>query len=713
MTQRMKAVSRMVMGGGAIVVMALLALIVLPLERVMAPKPFEAVKSSYQQSEALLLDRNGEILHELRVDAKGRRLEWATIDDISPALIQAVLFVEDKRFFRHRGVDWAALGSSALRNAWGGHARGASTITMQLAAVLDKRLKARHARRSVAEKWRQMRAAWALEKGWTKEQILEAYLNLVTFRGELQGIRAVSKGLFDKAPSGLDSAESLVLASLITSPNARPETVTARAALLYRGAKGEAMPPEARERMRDMLGAPYLIRPNRALAPHVAQMLLAEKRGKVWCTIDARLQSFVLESLNHHLTLLRQSNVSDGAVLVADNRTGEILAYVGNSGRSSSAYYVDGIEAPRQAGSTLKPFLYGLAVEKRLLTAASILEDSPVHVSTPTGLYVPRNYDNIFRGRVTLRTALSSSLNVPAVRTLLVVGVTPFLNHLRNLGFASLTEEAEYYGYSIALGSADITLWELVNAYRTLANSGRWGAMSLTGRTTGIRQVMDEGASYIISSILSDREARSETFGLENPLSTRFWTAVKTGTSKDMRDNWCVGYSGRYTVGVWVGNFSGESMQNVSGVSGAAPVWTEIMNYLHAKTPSRPPRPPSNIAVATVTFDERDIGQKRQEFFIAGTEPVSIVTSDAGHGRASITYPSNDTLIAIDPDIPRELQLVPMRFEGTGAKCEWVIDGARTGVSGLLLWSPQPGTHEAAIIDGSNRIVDSVSFVVR
>ena len=535
-------VTRVCIGGMAIC-LCLLALMFLPSERIHS-QSFNSVRNRYQKSEGILVDRNGEILHEFRVDKKGRRLEWTPLDEISPALLQSVLFVEDKRFFEHNGVDWKSVVSSAFSNIRGNHPRGASTISMQLAAMIDKRFRSRGGRRGIGEKWRQMRAAWALERRWTKKEILEAYLNLVSFRGELQGITAAAKGLFDKSPSGFDLAESSVLASLITSPNAPADRVIARAAVMYgRIKKGAIMPQEVKSRFAEKLSVPYFIRADRTLAPHVAQMLMTERVGKVSCTLDARLQAFVLESLDHHLTLLRESNVSDGAVLVADNRTGEVLAYAGNAGRSSTAFYVDGVRAPRQAGSTLKPFLYGLAIEGRLLTAASLLDDSPVHVATPTGLYVPRNYDSIFRGQVTLRTALSSSLNVPAVRSLLVVGVGPFLDYLRGFGFTSLTEEPEFYGYSIALGSADITLWELTNAYRTFANEGKWSAIRLTGGAPAKdRRVMDENAAYIISNILSDREARSETFGLENPLSTRFWTAVKTGTSKDMRDNWCVGY---------------------------------------------------------------------------------------------------------------------------------------------------------------------------
>jgi penicillin-binding protein 1C len=225
---RRKAVRWSVIAAAAVFCVCAVALALKPLEDFSSLRSFETVKNSYKRSEALLLDRNGEILHEFRVDKKGRRLEWMSLDDISPALIKAVLFVEDRRFFEHKGVDWQAVASSAFMNARGRHFRGASTISMQLAAMLDKRLRARVARRGVAEKWRQVCAAKALEKGWTKKQILEAYLNLVTFRGELQGVTAASKGLFDKVPSGLDSVESLVLASLITAPNAGTDNVIAR-----------------------------------------------------------------------------------------------------------------------------------------------------------------------------------------------------------------------------------------------------------------------------------------------------------------------------------------------------------------------------------------------------------------------------------------------------------------------------------------------------
>ena len=296
------------------------------------------------------------------------------------------------------------------------------------------------------------------------------------------------------------------------------------------------------------------------------------------CTIDRGLQQFAADTLRRHISSLRSQNVHDGAVLVLDNATDEVLAYVSNTGDEGSARYVDGIQALRQAGSTLKPLIYGAAFDQHILTASSLIDDSPLDIPVAGGgVYRPSNYDSLFHGAVTVRVALASSLNVPAVKTLNLVGVEAALDVLEAAGFEKL-QSAEFYGPSLALGAADVSLYELTNAYRCLANKGVWSPVRLSfDEPSGpARRVLSSQAAFIVLDILSDRESRSRTFSLESPLSTRFWTAVKTGTSKDMRDNWCVGSSSRYTAGVWAGNFSGEPMWNVSGISGAAPVWVEI-----------------------------------------------------------------------------------------------------------------------------------------
>jgi len=679
---------------------------------------FEDVKKSYKKSDAVLLDRHGVVIHELRVDAKGRRLDWKALKDISPALITAVLHTEDKRFYEHHGVDWKAAGAAAIKNIFSNTQRGASTISMQVSAMLDKELRPKLKKRSIGQKWDQMQAARELEGSWKKDDILDAYLNLVTFRGELQGIAAAAQGLFDKDASGLDEQEAVILASLIRGPNASPDAVAKRACLLSESMSKKIACDDLKLLAAKTLVGPYGVKQRTGLAPQIAQKLLKNGMTSASSTLDAGLQRFASDTLQYHLAAVKKQNVHDGAVLVVDNRTGEILAYVANSGDLSSARYVDGIVARRQAGSTLKPFLYGLAFDRKLLNPSSVLVDSPLDVPTAFGVYRPENYDNDFNGPVQARDALASSLNVPAVKTLTLVGVGSFVSKLGEAGFGQLESE-EHYGFSIALGTADVTLYELVNAYRTLANRGVWSEMKIAPIKVAAkkRRVYSEEAAYLVSDILSDREARSITFGLENPLSTKFWTAVKTGTSKDMRDNWCIGYSERYTVGVWVGNFSGEPMWNVSGMTGAAPVWHEVMGYLHAKVPSRPLKMPKDMVLQA--GNARTSDSQKKALAVKGAEPVSlqhapIAQTERSSSMQRITYPAQGMIIALDPDIPEDRQRVFFEADASSEHLRWRLNSKDMGnASEIISWKPESGKFTLFLIDDKEGIADAVDFVVK
>lgn len=679
---------------------------------------FSTLREGYRASDGVLLDRRGEVIHEVRLDRRIRRLEWTPLDETSAALRRAVLEAEDQRFYQHAGVDWKALAAGGWQTLVSRGSRGSSTITMQLVSLLVRELQPQEERRTLMQKWLQIRAARALERRWSKEQILEAYLNLVHFRGELQGIRAASRGLFGKQPHGLTDVESVVLASLLRAPNAGATDVTVRAVRLAARLGLLPSPQEVEAVARRALGARYRIEPQAGLAPHVASRLLPAgaplPHGPriAHSTLEGRLQRWASEVLQEHLQYLASSNVQDGAVLVVENETGEVLAYLGNGGTFSSARYVDGIQALRQAGSTLKPFLYGLAFQERLLTPLSLLEDRPLEIPVPGGLYRPENYDNRFRGPVTARVALASSLNIPAVRTLNLVGIEKYLRLLEDLGFRRL-RGADFYGPSLALGSADVTLWDLVNAYRTLANEGRYRPLRMAPREEpGLeRQVLSPQAAFLVSQVLSDREGRSVTFDLESPLATRFWTAVKTGTSKEMRDNWCVGYSSDYTVGVWVGNFSGAPMWNVSGLSGAAPVWVEIMNWLHRSRSSHPPAPPPGVDSFWV--EGTRLSGPRKEWFLQGTE-VRRLEKAVSRRLSRIRYPLQGTLIALDPDIPEGRQRLLLEVDGDGAGLTWVLDGKTLGpASSPVSWPPQVGPHTLSLLDETGRTLDTVEFSVR
>ncbi len=654
-----------------------------------------AIRRAHPPSSAWLLDRHGEVLQEVRVDFRRRQGAWQPLAAISPALQDAAVRFEDKRFYTHGGVDGRAFAAALWQNLKGERRRGASTLTMQLAGFLDPEL-ASGAHKTGWRKLEQMNAAWRLERRLSKAQILEAYLNLAPFRGEARGVAAASAMLFGKGASALSNDEALLLAALLPAPQASAETVAARACRYARAGADDCL------RLKRLAASVFAGRFAQADAaddaPHLAAQLKLAPGDRVRITLDRALQSRVESALTSQLSQLADADVGDGAVLVLDNASGDVLAYVGGR-RGARQRYVDGVRAQRQAGSTLKPFLYAQALQQRILTAGSILDDSPVALATPSGQYVPQNYDRHFRGPVSVRTALAGSLNVPAVRTLLLVGLEPFHDRLIALGLP-LARDADFYGYALALGSPEVDLWSLTNAYRALANAGRASAARLLpAEAAPAARVFDPGATFIVADILSDRAARSVTFGLENPLATPFWSAVKTGTSKDMRDNWCVGFSRRYTVGVWVGNFDGRPMRGVSGVAGAAPVWLDTMLALHGAESSAAPPPPPGV--------ERRAG----EWFLAGSAPARAATAAP---ESRIAYPGEGAILALDPDIPPAMQRVFLQASG-GEHADFVMDGKRLGRAVVeLAWKPVPGAHELQLLARSDgRLLDRVRFLVR
>jgi penicillin-binding protein 1C len=689
---------------------------------------FTEVKAAYRLSDVVLLDRHGVPIQTMRVDRTVRRLPWVPLAEISPALLHAMVLSEDRNFYEHSGIDWGALARSAWSNAWNTRTRGASTLTMQLAGLLDDDLARPEGGRSVTQKVRQALRARELEEGWKKSEILEAYLNLVAFRGEIVGIDALAQTLFEKHPSGLDWEEAAIAAALVRGPNANAATVAQRACGIL---KLQALRCESVEaRVGIALSRQGAMPLGEQLAPHFARQWLgpgertpstrrpaikaaARANGRtnariIETSLDAGLQRVAIAALRSQISELRGRQVDDGAVLVLDNASGDVLAWVGSSGEFSGAAQVDGVLARRQPGSTLKPFVYELAFEQRFITPATLLDDSPAQLATASGLYLPQNYDRQFKGWVSARTALGASLNVPAVRVGAMLGADALFARLNAFGLA-LPESGGYYGASLALGSADVTLLALTNAYRALANGGIYREVNRDGRAAAGRRVADARAVYLVTDILADNTARVRTFVLANTLTTRGFAAVKTGTSKDMRDNWCVGFTDRYTIGVWIGNAGGEAMHDVSGVSGAAPIWQALALYLHAQSPSRKPAAPSGVVRARAEFDAK-LEPPREELFIAGTEARK--TSGATTVRATtfrIASPLDGSLFAIDPDMPPAAQRIT--FEGEDGT--WVLDGKRVGSGRVVRWAPWPGRHELTLLAPNGKVVQTVRFEVR
>ena len=752
------------------------------------------VKQQYRSSETWLLDRSGQRLQRVRTDYHVRRGDWIDLQDMSPALLQAIVLSEDQNFYQHSGVDWSAVSAAAWGNLWNERTRGASTITMQLAGLLDANLHPQTTgRRSWMQKWDQALLARKLEQSWSKSEILEAYLNLVPLRGELVGLDALSLSLFAKKPFALDARESAVAVALVRAPNASVATVARRACLALQQAqspwgndcKAIAFYTQAALQRRNFapLDGPaahfsrYALRQYRqahaesgsggAPATEAAAELALVQEGSaaavplpahIQTTLNGPLQAFVVKTLQQHLQEITAQNVQDGAVLVLDNATGDVLAWVGSSGRQlSRAAEVDAVVALRQPGSTLKPFLYAQAIAQKRLTAASLLDDSPARIPTAHGLYVPQNYDLSFKGWVSVRLALASSLNIPAVRALVMVSPEAFAEQLRALGLP-LTEPAGYYGYSLALGGVDVSLLSLTNAYRAMANGGQLRPVRALREQAVVQegpQALDAGASFIISDILSDRYARATTFGTDSHLATRFWSAVKTGTSKDMRDNWAMGYTSRYTIGVWVGNADGSPMHDVSGVSGAAPVWAAIANYLQTVSASHAPTAPVGVIRETVTYSAPPgvlLEAGRSEWFLPGTVQTAFILdakntdreadaqgaqgAQGGQGRpvseaatgavGRILQPASGTILALDPDIPPANQL--LRIRSNTARGAWFINGqpvslrergrSPNGASAQnpqdWFWIPQPGRFVFELRQmGTGQVLDTAHIEVR
>ncbi|MEK6698120.1 MAG: penicillin-binding protein 1C [Nitrospirota bacterium] len=583
-------------------------------------KPFHSLK---------IIDRSGALLQEVR--CRDGRSSPVRLKNISPHFIRAVIATEDRRFYEHGGVDWRAVVRALTMNIFTGHRRsGASTITLQLAKMLEP------GKRTFRKKIGEVKLAYRIEAGMSKEEILEQYLSRLPFGNQLFGVESASQTYFRKRAADLSLAQATFLAALPNAPSElnpynNPKIGTARQIFILKRMESlrYITPESGRLALKERLEIQKPLRPR--TAPHFIQRLLASVAQDVTLvktTLDARLQESVEHQIKDVIRELKGRVVTNAAVLVLNNHTGEVLAYAGSADFESADNegQNDGVQALRQPGSALKPFIYGLALE-RGMTPATVIEDLEVHFATPVGDFSPRNYSKQFHGPVRLREALANSLNVPAVRVTSELGPDAVLERLREFGFDSLDADAEHYGVGLALGDGEVSLYELTRAYMFLARggipiqskeiiktqisateSGRQGKKPEavekrntllatkaqrregereTGKDLSNMRISTSEAVYLITDILKDPYARATEFGTDSVLRMPFSCAVKTGTSRNYRDNWAVGYTRDYTVGVWAGNFNGVPMQQVAGVTGAGPLFRRVMVLLHDRKEPR------------------------------------------------------------------------------------------------------------------------------
>ncbi|MCA9624438.1 MAG: penicillin-binding protein 1C [Myxococcales bacterium] len=550
-----------------------------------------------------IVDRDGALLRELptSIGARGRSLP---LDAMGDRLVVATLASEDARFYEHGGVDGRAVLRAVAQNLR--HRRivsGASTITQQLVKLLDTEGKPPGERRDLEVKVREAARAQNLEASLDKPAILEAYLNRLSYGRGLVGPATAAEAYFGVSPRDLSWAQASFLAVLPRAPShldpyRHPERGRKRqrvllAALLEDGLLSEADYQRA-------IAEPIEPLPMRHpfAAPHLTEALVAGAHGGLsegtvtHTTLDGALQRDLEGLVDTHRTRLLRAEAKGAAVVVIDNTSGEVLAYVGNADfAEASAGQVDMVRALRQPGSTLKPFVYALAFERGLQPAA-LLADVPTRFGERDGSYAPKNFDGRFLGPIPAREALAGSLNVPAVRLMSELPRGALLDRLRALGVTSLERDADHYGLALALGSGEVSLLELAGAYVALARGGRPIALRVTGEAAAKdagEPVIDPAAVAAVSDALSDPVARIRGLGGRGPFDIGFPVAVKTGTSSGYRDTWAVGYTHERTVAVWVGNADGAPTHELTGGSGAGPLFADAMRRAMRDIPVRAP----------------------------------------------------------------------------------------------------------------------------
>ena len=615
---------------------ALLPGLALVISAMLEPLP-RALAEKRSLSILEISDRHGRLLRVVRT-RQGEIAAPERLEELSKFVVPALLAPEDARFYSHPGVDPIAVGRAVFQALGAGKlVSGASTLTQQLARTLVARP------RTVAGKWREMAIALRIEHELDKERILEEYLSRVEFGPNLRGIEAASGYYFDKPARELSLAEAAALVSLprgpsLYDPRRGTERLLRRRDRVLERLRGlDLVAPEAIERA---LATPLVLSRSQAAGgvEHFARALVQGKlagetsgRAKIRTTLDAELQREVETLSRRAVEELSGARATALSVLVVDNASGEVLAYVGSPEfLSPLGGQNDGTRALRQPGSTLKPFVYAAAITELRMTAATLLPDLELYrAEAGGGVYAPKNYDRRFHGPVRLREALASSLNVPAVWTAEKVGVDRVLDLLRRFGFDSLRESAEHYGPALALGDGEVRLTELVNAYATLARGGVLRPLVYEvggGAALEPRRVLDAKTAALVTSMLSDRAARAASFGLGGVLELPFPTAVKTGTSKGLRDNWTLGFTRELTVGVWVGNFDGTPLVRSSGVTGAGPLFREVMlAAMRGKEPAFPVSDEALVEAEVCALSGKiahaDCAHRVREQFVPGTEP--------------------------------------------------------------------------------------------
>ena len=691
------------------------------------PLPQSFAPDAVAVEQPQFLDRNGEPLTVTYRNA------WNVHDSVPlhevPLFLQhAFILAEDKRFYDHGGVDWLARFHALLQNVRSLRAvRGASTITEQVVRIIHPRP------RTIWSRWLEGIEASQLEAQFSKAEILEFYMNQVPYAYNRRGVVQAARYYFDRELDTLNYREMLALVVLVRAPgrldlrrHSRIQEPLVKLAERMQEAGFMTLERDHgdTEESFELAESPFDVD-----AAHFVSYLKQQRaqqpshRGRVYTTIDTSLQRSVQEILDNRLKDLRGRNVSDGAVIVVHHQTGEVLSWVNGGGFSDRepGGQIDAVTSPRQPGSTLKPFLYALAMEKGW-TAATIIEDTPLAMPVGAGLHHYHNYSRQHYGPLRLRDALGNSLNIPAVRTIGFVGREAFLSRLHNAGFESLTLHPDHYGDGLALGNGEVTLFELVQAYAVLARGGTFIPLSLTFSDAApqhVHGVFSLETSSLVGNILADPQARRLEFGDGSLICFPVQTAVKTGTSSDYRDAWAMGYSHRYTVGVWMGNLDQQPMFEVSGSVGPALVLRAVFAELNRYEESKPLYLSRNLkAVRICRISGQRAGEDcptMMEWFEPATAPEHVCHNhNEGRGQKTgsdspmhtdragsvrLIQPTTGLQLAKDPRIPDAHERFPFLLPESirPLRVDWIVDGHVVTTTARdvhrYLWPVKRGAH--------------------
>jgi penicillin-binding protein 1C len=686
------------------------------------PIPQELKKSP--SGTLTLLDSRGREIAEV-ASPEARTQFSIALEQMGPWLPRLTVALEDRRFYKHHGIDWRATVAACARNLRSRRVvSGASTITQQLVKLATAR-----ERRSWSGKLYEAIVAWKLERRWSKQRILAEYLNRSSYGNRRLGPEAAARAYFGKPARDLTLSEAIFLAGLPQAPSRlnpwrHPEAANRKYARSL--ARLVELGVITRDEQSLLAQPPNIVRvdPPR-LAPHFVDAVVArnpELRGTVRTTLDLDMQMTIERLLRAHLSALNRHNITQAAVVVVENTTGAIRAMVGSENYAMSQ--INGATQPRSCGSTLKPFVYLDAIDKRLFTAASLLPDTPDAIRNEYADYDPQNYSHRYFGPVRLREALGCSLNVPAVFVLSQLGARPTFYQLQKWGF-NFPQGLDDYGAGFVLGNAETRLVDLAAAYAGLARGGTaMRAKYLAAEHQPITRIATREATAIITDILCDNDARQNSFGLRSPLAFEQRVAAKTGTSSGFRDTWTVGFDKEHTVAVWAGNFDGRAMRDVFAVRAATPLWAAVMQDMLARDhPLDPPAENENlirreICKTTGLLPSHFSSATTNELFLAGTEPDEssadyfasdgkLILPDAyAHWCASrdnttgaqvrsdfrITSPAPNARYQIDPVLPPSQQMVELTAACAG-DVEWFVNGARIAPvrGGRFFWQLAAG----------------------